>query len=95
MKNIIKEWTYKIENNKYAKYMIFTLIFGIFIGKHMYNMAAKLDSVATGGWDGFGDPLYFFTIFLHISVLLKSIFWWSCFYCFCKLLSKRKESFCI
>ena len=52
MKNIIKEWTYKIENNKYAKYMIFTLIFWLFIGKHMYNMATKWDSVATGGWDG-------------------------------------------
>ena len=52
MKNIIKAWTYKIENNKYAKYMIFTLIFWLFIGKHMYNMATKWDSVATGGWDG-------------------------------------------
>ncbi len=31
------------------------------------------NTISALNWHGFGDPLYFFTIFLHIPVLLKSI----------------------
>lgn len=139
--------------NKYTKYTIFSLIYWLFMGQRMYDMAVKWNSSATGSWDaitqmypvmtyvrrtllkffqsvfngqnfsfpmiewslgmgdntisvlnwhGFGDPLYFFSVFVsegNLPYFYTFLFFFKIylggvsFICFTYFLENKKSSF--